>query len=197
MINKIQYAELRDSIISGCDIYLNALKNKKNLDGYFHGTKGRIRALKAQTYASHIVNDHKDDHFLLLALLLAIFNTSSKGLAMCITAQLIQGEKLIVGAYDNDYFPVPVMIKDTLSSPVFSHEILNSAALSSLIEVEDSPCGPVLGPDKKQCVRWILNHQSPRDTFFKNLTNQFKADLDNTKSSEIDPTMLDHSLANF
>lgn len=187
---KIEYAELRSSIITGCDVYLSARKKGEYLEGSYHGKQGLIRASKSKDYASKIVNDSTKDHSLLLALLFAIFNSSSKGLAMCIASQLIQGEKEIMGAYANDHLPSPIVTADSLKSSVFSKNIVETAACNNLIEIEDSPFGPVLGIDKKRCVRWILNREAPSSTLFKHLTNQFKADLDDTKSSEIDVTIL-------
>lgn len=198
MSKEINYSELRTAMIAGCDSYLTARKNKEPLEGTYHGKKGIIRASKAKTYASKIVNDSFDDHALLLALLLAIFNSSSKGLAMCIALQLIQGDIVAFGAYDNDYISAPVIINNYFKSQVFSKDLLYEAVSAiPAIQVEESPLGSVMGVDKKGCVRLILNSLAPKDAFFKPLTKQFIADLNDTHTSEIDATLLDHSLVCF
>ena len=194
MNEKINYDELKNSIISGCNAYLSARKNGTSLQGFYHGEQGQIRASKAKTYASRILNNNIKDHSLLLALLLAIFNSSSKGLAMCIAAQLIAGEITIMNAIKNGCLDFSIVTENTLKSLAFSPKMVNNAAVFSLIEKEDTPFSLTLGLDKTQCVRWILNRQAPELVFFKNLTKTFEAALEDSKSSEIDSSMLNTTL---
>jgi hypothetical protein len=188
MDDEIIYPELRTSILKGARNYLNRCDNKKSLPGFFHGEQGRNRATKAIAYASKVNCKYTQHHQFLLALLVAIFDSSSKGLAMCIALQLIEGEQKIYGLCPNDLLPEPYIAIKTLRSLTFPTHMIDLAALelTNLTQIEDSPSGPVFGADKTACARWIIKKISPQHHHFTECTKKLKAILDDKKSDNID-----------
>lgn len=169
-MNNINYTELKDSIIAGCNEYLYLRANKGFLHGLFHGKQGVNRANNTQILAAKLSTNNDENKYLLLALLLGILNSRSNGLAMCIVSKLIKGDIKAYGIYPNDFNFEPIEINNNLRSHVFSKDLLYLAVKNNTpIHISDSPTGPVMGIDKRKCAAYILNENAPKTSFFKNV----------------------------
>lgn len=189
MTTDINYIKLKDSIINGCDNYLSALKNKGVLKGLYHGKQGVFRATKAKEYACMI-----DNNKLLLSLLLAIFDSNSKGLTMCIASLLIKGN---IEALVRHNKPI-VFIENNFTSEVFSNSLLHKAASkASFTEISGGVLSSIITADKKSCILWILNNIYPADLFFKPITKKILDNLNNTQSLEIDKELVNENFLCF
>lgn len=190
---EINNLELKNAIVLGCDEYLDARKRGLYLKGFYHGKSGESRALKAKEYANQITSTRNYDPNLLLALLLAVFNSTSKGLAMCIALQLIKGNFSVLGSV------IPCLLEDSLASPAFSKKILKNAIRKdeNLIEVEFTIDGPIFEVDKRKLVRSTLNKQAPKGFFFRTLISNFQSNLEDSSTVTINPELLDNTFVIF
>lgn len=194
MTDNIKYAEFKLGIATGSSTYLEKRNIKKSFGDntiFSHEKAGRIRAEKAHGYANAI---DETNHSLLLALMLAIFNSSSERFALYIAEYLIKGELSIKGTYQNTN-DTKLKHSCTLESTAFSEATLFRAARSrdNFKKTADTSEGPTLGFNKRAAVWEILNNSIPSSTeqpYFISAYNFFVKELSDTTSNIADITSL-------
>ncbi len=189
------YGEMRLALIEGAKKYNKSRlpKNKSvaGKPGLFHGEKGRVKGIKLEKYAEYLSDQ---DERTLLALAFALFDSSSTSLAIHVAAKMIAGEKK---------FSITFLGKDsaskinTLGSEVFSAASIRKASHKTENNLTSGVPRHSLTSEfhKRSGVCWLLKEEIKKlnqkdHKEFNRLVKDFKKNLRDTRSEEIDKRII-------